>query len=265
MGNHTLESVTVVQITRYVRTIRAEEEGGVITRRTAHGILRVLKQFWNWASAKYDVPNVAAHVKLPRLTRLPPRALDLATVKALLEATPDTPIGLRDRAIVVFILDTGCRNGGVCGLRIEDLNLTGRYAEVMEKGGHKRVVPLTMENIEYLSAWAKVRPASSEYVFCSMRKANEGQALTTNGLQQILRRLARRANVTERVFAHALRHTMATQYARNGGNLATLQAILGHADIRSTQMYVSVDRQTLIEQHERYSPAKALRDSNKRA
>ncbi len=79
--------------------------------------------------------------------------------------------------------------------------------------------------------------------------------LTPNSVLQLLRRLAHRAGASQRVFAHALRHTMATQYARNGGNLRALQAILGHADIRSTQSYVGIDVQDLIDQHERFSAA----------
>jgi len=164
-------------------------------------------------------------------------------------------MGIRNRAILAFLLDTGCRAAGLCGLRLSDLSLDSNRGVVTEKGKKTRAVIFTFQTSELLRKWLEVSK-SDTYVFYDF---DTFAPLKPNGLYQLTRRLAKKANVKGRFNPHSFRHLFSKHYVMNGGDVASLSKILGHRDVSTTvNHYVVFTDRELHEKHEQYSPAKML-------
>ena len=237
---------------------RAEVAGG-LSPATVAGIVRVVRRLFSFlVKDKIITDNPAKELRQPRLAKgHEPKAIMLEDFKALLKATGgDDPAELRDRALLLFLADTGCRVGGLVGLKVSEVDLSKLTAWVVEKGNKRRAVYLSDETAAVLAAWLKIRPAGqTEAVFTTL----QGGALTTEGVTQVLRRLKKRAGVKGPCNPHSFRHAFAREYLCNGGDLSTLSDILGHADIAVTAMsYAVFTPKELQERHQRYSPVARL-------
>jgi integrase/recombinase XerC len=203
--------------------------------------------------------NPTRRIKTPQPKRREPKGIDLKDFLKLLATTEGESVAdLRDRAIVLFLADTGCRVGGLCGLRVADIDLKAGLATLTEKGEKTRLVPFTSTTAEALGEWLKVRPQDrGPWLFVSLgNKASGG--LSTNGVAQMLRRRARLAGVTGAVNPHSFRHAFAREFLLSGGDLATLADLLGHSSIEVTKAYAIFTVQELKEKHRRHSPVARL-------
>jgi integrase/recombinase XerD len=197
-------------------------------------------------------------LKTPRGWRKLPHYLTLAQIEALLEA-PDkkTPTGLRDWAMIHLLYASGLRVSELCQLQLSDLNDELGVVRVSGKGGKQRLVPVGRAALEALSAYLEQgRPQLlgrrfSPYLFVTAR----GKPITRQGFWKALATHALRAGLPQRVWPHVLRHSFATHLLEGGADLRSVQAMLGHADISTTQIYTHVVRsrlrQTLDEHHPR--------------
>lgn len=250
-GEKTLKEIAAGDIRRYLVELRQKEFSDATI--SAHN--RALHKFWAWASQEYGIINPMRNIKYPAKQQPKPRAAALEDLQKMYAAA-----GTRDRAIIAFMLDTGCRAGGVCTLHTENLDIDEKRAIVTEKGNKTRVVLFTEFTAEQLKLWqAERKPVTAFFHSDSLEE------LTTSGLYQALRRLARRANVTGRFNPHALRHTFAREYIKKGGDLPTLAKLLGHREISTTvDHYVLFTNSELREAHEKYSPAGRLGQSEEK-
>ncbi len=180
-----------------------------------------------------------------------PKALTLDEVMALLD-TPDvaTPAGRRDQAILEFLYATGARVSEAVGLDLEDVDLESGTAIVTGKGNKQRLVPLGGFAIRSIEAYLpdrlgfRVSGRDPGALFLNAR----GGRLTRQGLWGIVRKAASRADIpTDRVSPHVLRHSAATHMVERGADLRSVQQLLGHATITTTQVYTRVTPQHLLE------------------
>ena len=180
-----------------------------------------------------------------------PKALSIEEVQRLLDV-PDrtTPLGSRDAALLEFLYATGCRVGEVVGVDVLDVDLEEGSALVTGKGAKQRIVPLGSYAIdavaEYLPIRMELRAGRRDpgRLFLNAR----GAPLTRQGVWQIVRRVGRRAGLAEdRVSPHVLRHSAATHMVEGGADLRSVQEILGHASISTTQVYTRVAPRHLYE------------------
>ncbi|MBZ0284476.1 MAG: site-specific integrase, partial [Anaerolineae bacterium] len=183
-------------------------------------------------------------------------------VAAMFAATRDNEYGVRDRAIIAWLLDTGARAGGTVTVRVSDLDFARRRAFITEKGGKTRTVKFTEFTERLLKAWMEIRQPEVKTLFYNLQ---ELEPLTTHGLRQILKRLRRRAKISERIYTHMFRHGFAQNFLTNGGNLATLFRLMGHADPATTVWYYTVfTEDELSHLHDEFSPVKQLEDEIKK-
>lgn len=193
----------------------------------------------------------------PRAFRGLPRYLTPDQVEALLRA-PDTktPLGVRDRAILEVLYATGLRAAELTALVLEGLDLELGVVRVLGKGGKERLVPLGREARRWLARYlAEVRAGlergrAGRLVFLSQR----GGKLGAMGLWGLVRRHAVRAGVERVLTPHVLRHSFATHLLERGADLRALQAMLGHADISTTEIYTHVSRERLRQIYDRLHP-----------
>jgi integrase/recombinase XerD len=192
------------------------------------------------------------NVPAPRAFRGLPRHLTPAQVEALL-AAPDvaTPLGLRDRAILEALYATGLRASELTGLTLDALDLELGVVRVFGKGGKERLVPLGRQARRWITRYlSETRERSGSLVFLSQR----GGRLTPMGLWGLVRRHAVAAGIERVLTPHVLRHSFATHLLERGADLRALQAMLGHADISTTEIYTHVSRERLRQIYDRLHP-----------
>jgi site-specific recombinase XerD len=205
-------------------------------------------------------------VKAPRTT---PDTFEMSEIQAMLGTCDQTPIGMRDRAIMLLMLDTGMRAGEVVHLTDDCVEMTSDRGKVLvraagSKSQRDRSVPFWSATREALCDWYMVRPQESEAVFV----ASDGigltvEPLTTSGLNQLMRRHARRVGLSDkRRLCHIWRHTFACFYVRRGGDLETLRRMLGHASLDVTRMYLSFRDRDIAQKHFELSPVRQLFESD---
>lgn len=228
---------------------------------THQGHARALHRFWSWCAREYRIDNPMSNIAWPKQPKpdAPKRAARLEDVTAIYQVTGDDAIGRRDKAIISFILDTACRVATIPALTLAHLDMAGRRAYTVEKGSKARTLHFSQPTAAVLERWLEVRPRVSEAVFTSM---TTGRPLTHDGVNQLMRRLARKAGVTGRVNPHSLRHAFAREYIKSGGDLATLAAILGHADASMTADYYAIfTDDELSDKHDSHSPINRVLDN----
>jgi integrase/recombinase XerD len=211
---------------------------------------------------KLSPGNPTDDLDTPRHTRKLPVFLTLDEVEALL-AAPDTatPSGLRDRAMIEVLYATGLRVSELTKLGVNDVNLTDGFVLVMGKGRKERVVPLGKHAIGSLQAYlSSARPAllkgrETSALFVTPR----GKGFSRMGFWKLLRRHARQAGITKALSPHKLRHSFATHLVERGADLRAVQAMLGHADLATTQIYTHVDSQRLRGTYDRHHPRSRAR------
>lgn len=247
MGPVLVDAVSTSALRRYIVTLRESD----YAPDTIYAHIKALHVLFKWTAEEYNIPNPARHIAFPKQppARMPKRAQD-ADIARLIAACTDDLTGIRDRAIIAFLTDTGCRAAGVVGLLAADLDMERRRAHVKEKGQKWRTVFFGPEAARYLGAWVAARDPTVETVFYNLRGRT---ALTPNGLLQLLRRVAKRAGVTGPVNPHSFRHRFGEKFMLAGGDSGVLQQMMGHSDVETTMSrYAQFDDEQLAAAHQKF-------------
>jgi len=202
--------------------------------------------------------DVSASVEPPKKWHRLPTTLNDEAARALLEA-PDADQdthALRDRAILAVLYATGIRAGELAGLKVFDVNFNLSVIRVLGKGSKERIVPIATEATDAIEDYLRhyrpslARDESRKELFLS----RTGRALAREDVFRIVRKYVRRAALRGNVTPHTLRHCFATELLAHGADLRSVQEMLGHADISTTQVYTHVDAARLKALHRKYHP-----------
>ena len=201
--------------------------------------------------------NPARLLGIPKLYQHLPHILSRDEVEALL-SQPDglTLLGKRDKAMLEILYATGLRVTELIGLKMHNINLEAGFIRTIGKGSKERIIPMGGKAIDALKEYVQnARPAflrkrKSSSLFLNRR----GNSMTRQGFWKILKHYALKAGITRNVTPHTLRHSFATHLLEGGADLRSVQIMLGHSDISTTQIYTHVARERLKEIHERYHP-----------
>jgi integrase/recombinase XerD len=196
-------------------------------------------------------------VDAPKLPRGLPKALSESEIERLLHAPADTPLGLRDRAMLELMYATGLRVSELVGITAAQVNLRQGVLRVLGKGGKERLVPLGDEAAHWLQCYvAEARPfllkgGRSDALFVSNRRT----AMTRQMFWTLVRKHALVAGIpAARISPHVLRHSFATHLLNHGADLRALQLMLGHSSLSTTQIYTLVAKEGLKRLHARHHP-----------
>ncbi|MBI5303788.1 MAG: tyrosine-type recombinase/integrase [Chloroflexi bacterium] len=218
---------------------------------TIRGRIRTLKKFFRWCvSDERFVTDLGKNLTIPRVPDRIPRGISIPDFRKLFAAA----LSPRDRAILITLLDTGCRASELCGMRLSNLNLKDGIVLVCGKGNQEGFVSLSPPTQEVIQTWLDVRQSKSDYLFTS----NTGGEFTYITLKEMLRRLKHRSGVTGPCNAHSFRHGFAREYVLDGGDLSTLADLLRHRDISTTRIYAVFSRAELQRKHQKHSPVARL-------
>lgn len=207
---------------------------------------------------RYTDHDPMQHIDSPKKAQKLPQTLSLAEVERLI-AAPDTTtdLGIRDRAILEVMYATGLRVSELIGLKLGDIHLEMGLLQTVGKGDKERIVPLGDYAIHWLERYlAEVRPLLTKktpneiHLFVN----NHGHGMSRQGIWKNLKQHVIKAEIMKDVTPHTLRHSFATHLLENGADLRTVQELLGHADISTTQIYTHITKRRMTEVYKEFFP-----------
>ncbi len=203
--------------------------------------------------------DVADGLLGPKLERKLPKALTRSAMRKLLDHSPDGDLELRDHAMLHVLYATGCRVSELVGLRTTSVIAEHRLLRAFGKGNKERLVPIAAEALQWVKHYlAEVRPAlrararrdPGDVLFLS----RTGRPLDRVRIYQVVQAACRRAGLAAACSPHALRHSFATHLVAGGADLRSVQEMLGHASLQTTQIYTHVDHERLRAVHQKLHP-----------
>lgn len=217
-----------------------------------------IRMFYRFCVSEEKIEtNPARLLGIPKLHQHLPDILSRDEVEALL-SQPDvqTVLGKRDKAMLELLYATGLRVTELIDLRVNNINLDAGFVRTMGKGSKERIVPMGSQAMDALRQYlgggraSLLKRGGSSCLFLSSR----GRSMTRQGFWKIIKGYALKAGIVRRVTPHTLRHSFATHLLEGGADLRSVQVMLGHSDISTTQIYTHVAREKLRSIHEKYHP-----------
>lgn len=220
--------------------------------------LAAIKSFYQYlVRERYVEKDPAVNLESPKLEKKLPKILTISEVEELLKQPNVTlPAGLRDKSMLELLYATGIRVSELISLNISDVNLDMGYIKCYGKGAKERIVPLGSIAAkcvhEYMLKGRQklVRTYEEPSLFVN----HHGNRLTRQGFWKIIKKYAQEANIAKDITPHTLRHSFATHLLENGADLRSVQEMLGHADISTTQIYTHVTKNRLKEVYDKTHP-----------
>jgi integrase/recombinase XerC len=245
------EQVTQHHIRAFIAQRHRQGLGGKSLQRLLSAIRSLFRWMLREGIAEH---NPATPVKAPKSPRHLPATLDADTIGQLLDIPCDTPLAIRDKAIMELFYSSGLRLSELADLHWEQIDLPSGMVTVTGKGNKSRMVPVGRIAAEALLEWRKARVqfASFEepHVFVSQR----GSPIATRTIQSRIRYWAKRQGMPQSIYPHLLRHSFASHMLESSGDLRAVQELLGHADISTTQIYTHLDFQHLAKVYDKAHP-----------
>jgi integrase/recombinase XerD len=235
-----------------------EESEATLAARSKARRLAALRSFFKYLQQRGSVEhNPALRLRFPQMRVPLPKVLSAEEVEALLACpNPETPLGQRDKAMLELLYATGIRVSELTGLTAQQMHLAVGYIVVRGKGDKERLVPIGEWAGEALQAYLAdgrerlLKRQHTSQVFLNHR----GRKLSRQGVWLSIKGYALLAGIQQNLTPHMLRHSFATHLLQNGADLRSLQGMLGHADISTTQIYTHVARERLKSIHTQYHP-----------
>lgn len=244
-----LESVDIELLRKYLFYLKSKNYKPASTGRK----IAAIKSFFNFLVKQgYIKKNPALLISSPKLSERLPSFLTYDEVERILEsANGKDESGLRDRAILELLYSSGLRVGELVSLKIEDINIAEGTLKIRGKGNKERIVPVGSYALNAIFDYIKKRSNSrASYIFLNKK----GEKITARSVERIVKRYARIAGISKKVTPHVFRHSFASHLLDRGADLRTVQELLGHSDITTTQIYTHVTVQRLKQLYEKYHP-----------
>jgi site-specific recombinase XerD len=229
--------------------------------------VRVLKVFSSWLySEGYIDENRLKTLKLPKAPEIIVEPMTNEETRIVIETFNEkSPCGTRNKSIAELMNDTGLRAQEVATIKLADINLDKGYVKVMGKGGKERIVPIGRVVQRSLLKYVTIyRPKPKADECDNLFLSPSGAPITVNTIKLLFSRLAKASGVL-RLHAHLCRHTFAINYLLNGGDIFSLQAILGHSTLDMVKHYLHFTSAQVAAQHHKYSPMDKLYDEQLKA
>jgi integrase/recombinase XerD len=249
----TISALDAADLAEFIAGLGATGLGPRSSARVVHAV----RGFYRFLvrEGRIDVDPME-NLKAPRAFRALPRYLSPSQVESLLEA-PDTstPLGIRDRTLLEVLYATGLRVSELTALRAGDMDLQMGLVTAFGKGRKERIVPLGSVARNWVERYlAEARPHLGKRRGETLLLNHRGGRLSRMGVWAIVRRHATTAGIAATLTPHVLRHSFATHLLERGADLRSLQAMLGHADISTTQIYTYVTRERLRKVYDQHHP-----------
>lgn len=213
-----------------------------------------IKLFHKYLSEKYNITDVSIKITNPKFYRKLPNILTIEEVDNLLDINLITPFDYRNKAMLELMYSSGLRVSELVDLKLSNINLEDGYVRCFGKGKKERIVPIGEIALDYLKKYiyeyreSMLKGYYTENIFLN----NHGKNMTRQGFFLIIKKIASEKNIDKNITPHMLRHSFATHLLNNGADLRTIQEMLGHSNISTTQIYTNISSDILKENYELY-------------
>lgn len=200
--------------------------------------------------------NIMDFISTPKREKHLPKVLSESDIDKLLNIPLNDAFSYRNKAILELMYASGLRVSELINLKVNDIDLNMALLKTLGKGSKERIIPIGDYALNYLRIYIKeyrdllIKKNINDYLFLN----NHGNKLTRQGLFKILNKLAREQGIKNELSPHTLRHSFATHLLNGGADLRSIQELLGHSDISTTQIYTHISKQKLQEDYHQYHP-----------
>lgn len=249
------EDVSEAHIEKYLAVLKKEYKASSTAR-----MLSSLRQLFEFLidSKSYNIKiNPLEFFDSPKPSRILPDVLTIEEIDKILNL-PDvnTPLGLRDKTIIEIMYACGLRVSEVLSLKTSNILFIDEVVRVIGKGSKERIVPVAASSLEWVKLYLEksrntiAKPYSEDYLFLNWR----GRKLSRMAIWDIINKYSKMAKIQKKIHPHIFRHSFATHLLEGGADLRSIQEMLGHADISTTQIYTHVDISYLKQVHKQFHP-----------
>ncbi|QDP40526.1 site-specific tyrosine recombinase XerD [Radiobacillus deserti] len=247
------KKVSRANITQYMYHLHDSGKSSATIARS----LSSIRLFHQFLVREYQAPtDPSLHIETPKKERKLPKVLSSKEVETLLTMEVNHPLAIRNKAMLEMLYATGLRVSELISLKVSDLHLTMGFVRTFGKGSKERIVPLgelaqeAVDRYITLSRTQLVKKTKTDALFVNQH----GKPLTRQGFWKILKGIAKDAGIKKEITPHTLRHSFATHLLENGADLRSVQEMLGHADISTTQIYTHVSKSRIKDIYKSYHP-----------
>lgn len=238
-----------------VSFLKVRSDNGISTRTNAHTIT-ILRDFYKFLiKQSYIKSNPMDMIDSPKMYKKLPKALSVEEVDKLLNIKLQTPYDYRNKAMIELMYATGMRISELINLKLTDIDFENETIRVLGKGSKVRQVPIGEYAMKYLNIYIKYYRSyfvkeTSDYVFLSVR----GDKMTRQAFFKILKQIARKQGIDTDFSPHTIRHSFATHMLEAGADLRSIQELLGHESISTTQIYTNITDKFRDDNYHMYHP-----------
>ena len=253
-GIQKISGVSKLDVRAFLLTLKKQ---GLSTKSVVRNLAAIRTLFHFLIQEEILETNPIEELESPKLPKTLPEILTLKEVEQLLEQpNPQTPMGIRDRAMLEVLYATGMRVSELTQLPMNQVNLEAGYVRVFGKGSKERIIPIGNEAMKWVALYLKVareklaKRRESPFLFINRM----GSGMSRQRFWKVIKAYGRRAGIRKRITPHLLRHSFASHLLERGADLRSVQMMLGHVDISTTQIYTHVTGERLKKIHQRYHP-----------
>jgi len=215
-----------------------------------------IKKFHHYISKKYDIEDVSLKIDIPHFYKKLPNILSIEEVDKLLDIELNNEFDYRNKAMIELMYGTGLRVSELVNLNLIDVDLEKGYVRCFGKGNKERIIPIGEYALKYLKIYIlEYRDSMKKGYLCDkIFLNNHGKAISRHGFLYLLKIIAKKQGIDKELTPHMLRHSFATHLLNNGADLRSIQVMLGHSNLSTTQIYTNVNNEFLKENYDMYHP-----------
>lgn len=251
--NKDINKINENNIREYLKYLNKENDD---TRTISHNI-STLRSFYKFLLIEKILKNnPMEYIELPKTKKTLPKTLSIEEIDKLLDINLTDSFSYRNKAMLELMYSSGLRVSELINVKIHDIDTSNCIIRIMGKGSKERIVPLGDYAIRYIELYLKehreklIKRELNDYLFLN----NHGKKMTRQGFFKILKGIAREKNIKTEFSPHTLRHSFATHLLNGGADLRSIQEMLGHSDISTTQIYTHVSKEKLKENYNNFHP-----------
>ena len=250
-GNVDITNITLTSCKRYYLYL-CDKNSNTVTVQT---YIRSLRAFLKWLYLEEHIEEDICHkFKLPKARQMVITPLTDMEIRSIFALYPDdTELHIRNRLILALMLDCGLRLNEVVGARIDKLFLDERCMVVTGKGNKQRAIAFGINTEDLIRRYLNLRKSHSNLLLIKVSGDGLGEGITENTIKDMFRKIKKKSGVT-RLYPHLLRHTFGTRYIENGGNMFSLQLLLGHTSLNMVKRYVHLANSKIRQEFVNFSP-----------
>lgn len=246
-----LSDITKKEISKFIESLK--DRG--LNERTINHIIGSVKNFHNYFSTHYDIPNVTENIVLLKTTKRLPKVLSIEEVDILLDIDLNTSYDYRNKAMLELMYSSGLRISELLNLTLTDIDFENNLVKVFGKGNKERIIPIgdyaTMALYKYVNEY---RNSLVKFPTDVLFLNNHGNKMSRSGFFKIIQKIADDKGIKKEISPHTLRHSFATHMLECGADLRSIQELLGHENMSTTSIYTHVRSDLLRDAYDKYHP-----------